>query len=172
MLRARRAPRATSLRRPPAFGRARLSALRRGSRRRAYTGDSVQAARHAIRRVRALPAPLTAPKPSTWHAGLATCRRGRCPDRPGTVYETVRGNRARSINRPSPVDAPSTSERFFLVRSGARIQEIPLAGRMVLIHRRFSNRAAARVSAVKPSLADLASHFSLTHGRDAVFVIF
>jgi hypothetical protein len=83
LLRARRAPRMIRLHEPPACGRARLSTLRRGFRRRANAVESVQAARHAIRRVRALPAPLTAPKPSTWHAGLATCRRGRCPDRPG-----------------------------------------------------------------------------------------
>jgi hypothetical protein len=52
-----------------ACGRARLPALHRGFRRRANAIESVQAALHAIRRARALPAPLTALKPSTWLAG-------------------------------------------------------------------------------------------------------
>jgi hypothetical protein len=50
-------------------------------------------------------------KPSTWHAGLSTCRRGRCPDRPGTVCETVRGNRTRSALQIASGKRPSASER-------------------------------------------------------------
>jgi len=66
-----RAARATndSLARTTRFGRARLPALHRGSRRRANADDSVQAALHAERRTQALPAPLFALKPSTWLAG-------------------------------------------------------------------------------------------------------
>ena len=58
-----------SLARTTRFGRARLPALHRGSRRRANADDSVQAALHAERRTQALPAPLFALKPSTWLAG-------------------------------------------------------------------------------------------------------
>ena len=64
-----RAPRTMPLRTSPAYGRARLSALRCGSRRRGYAVDSVQAALHASGRAQELPAPPRALKPSTWLAG-------------------------------------------------------------------------------------------------------
>ena len=63
------APRTGSLARTVRFGRARLPALHRGSRRRANAFDSVQAALHATGRERELPAPSIALKPSTWLAG-------------------------------------------------------------------------------------------------------
>jgi hypothetical protein len=63
------APRMLRFRESSACGRARLPALHRGFRRRANAFESVKAALHAIRRARALSAPLTALKPSTWLAG-------------------------------------------------------------------------------------------------------
>ena len=53
----------------PQRGRARLSALHRGSRLATECFNSAQAALHAIGRARALPAPSIALKPSTWLAG-------------------------------------------------------------------------------------------------------
>ena len=99
-----------SLTRTIRFGRARLPALHRGSRRRANANDSTQAALHANRRERALPAPLSALKPSTWLAGLKMPA-GTMPGPPECgVTSPARGNRSRSINRPSPVDVPWSSE--------------------------------------------------------------
>jgi hypothetical protein len=63
------APRMLRCRESSAAGRAHLPALHRGFRRRANAFESVKAALHAIRRAQALPASLTALKPSTWHAG-------------------------------------------------------------------------------------------------------
>jgi hypothetical protein len=130
-----------------ALRRPRLSALRRGFRRRANADDSVKAALHEIRRTRALPAPLTAPKPSTWHAGLVKCRRGRCPDRRERLARPPAGTALAPLFRSHPESALRRASFRLSASIRDNCQVLSLLGRQCVILRAFWLRHSSRPGA-------------------------
>ena len=80
---------------------------------------------------------------STWQSGHAPD--GRCPEPPGSRLQAPSGNRARPIDRLSPVDVPSMDELGYVTVLGTTVKTCPQSRDSVVLERRGAIHRSALV---------------------------